>query len=102
MRVAYKNVTKGGVRGGVSKAEVYFPDEVMTVTTHPPCTIDIPSVESEWVVIGGVGRGIHCVHTGKCVYMYICRCFVGSPPLQFSVLEGERNVAHQCSSSSLT
>ena len=84
----------------------------MTVTTHPPCTIEIPSVESEWVVIGGVGRGIHChlcVHTGKCVYMYICRCFVGSPLLQFillslfsvhSVIDGERNVAHECSSSS--
>ena len=44
----------------------------MTVTTHPPCTIKIPSVESEWVVIGGVGGGIHhhlCVNTGKCVYM---------------------------------
>ena len=87
----------------------------MTVTTHPPCTIKIPSVESEWVVIGGVGRGIHhhwcvcqCVHTGKCVYMYICRCFVGSPLLQFllvslvsahSVIDGERNAPHQCSSS---
>ena len=52
-----------------------------------------------------MGRGIHhhlwvcteqCVHTGKCVYMYICRCFV----LQFhllslfsahSVIDGERN-----------
>ena len=41
-----------------------------------------------------------CVHTGKCVYMYICRCFVGSPLLQFhllslfsahSVIDGERN-----------
>ena len=51
---------------------------------------EIPSVESEWVVIGGVGRGIHhhwwvrteqCVHTGKCVYMFICRYFVGSPLL---------------------
>ena len=68
---------------------------------------EIPSVESEWVVIGGVGRGIHhhwrvrteqCVHTtGKCVYMFICRCFVGSPLLQFhllsahSVIDGERN-----------
>ena len=33
----------------------------MTVPTHPPCTIKIPSVEreSECVVIGGVGRGIH-------------------------------------------
>ena len=31
----------------------------MTVTTSPPCTIDIPSVESEWVAIGGEGRGIH-------------------------------------------
>ena len=50
----------------------------MTVTTHPPCTIKIPSVESEWVVIGGVGRGIHhhwcvcieqCVHTGTCTYV---------------------------------
>ena len=40
-----------------SKAEVHFPEEVMTVTTPPPCTIKIPSVESEWVVIGGVGRG---------------------------------------------
>ena len=84
----------------------------MTVTTHPPCTIEIPSVESEWVVIGGVGRGIHChlcVHTGKCVYMYICRCFVGSPFLQFLLLSVHstvhsviENVAHQCSSSSLT
>ena len=42
-----------------SKAEVHFPEEVMTVTTHPPCTIEIPSVESEWAVIRGVGRGIH-------------------------------------------
>ena len=57
VRVAYKNVTKGGIRGAA--------EEVMTVTTHPPCTTEIPSVESEWVVIGGVGRGIHhhwCVH----------------------------------------
>ena len=67
---------------------------------------EIPSVESEWVVIGGVGRGIHhhwwvrteqCVHTtGKCVYMFICRCFVGSPHLlslfsAHSVIDGERN-----------
>ena len=73
----------GGLDVVCSKAEVYFPEEVMTVTTHPPCTIEIPSVESEWVVIGGVGRG---VHTGKCVYMYICRCFVGSPLLQFLLL----------------
>ena len=29
----------------------------MTVTTHPPCTIKIPSVESEWVVIGGWVEG---------------------------------------------
>ena len=49
-------MTKGG---GGSKAEVHFLEEVMTVTTPPPCTIEIPSVESEWVVIGGVGRGIH-------------------------------------------
>ena len=36
---------------------------------HPPCTIEIPSVESEWVVIGGVGRGIHhhwCVCIEQC------------------------------------
>ena len=53
---------------------------------------------------------VQCVHTGKCVYMYICRCFVGSPRLQFhlslfsvhSVIDGERNAAHQCSPSSMT
>ena len=42
-----------------SEPDVHFPQEVMTVTTHPSCTINIPSVESEWVVIGGVVRGIH-------------------------------------------
>ena len=69
-------MTKGGIRGGGgSKAEVHFPEEVMTVTTHPPCTIEIPSVESEWVVIGGVGRG-----EGFIVYILasVCTCtYVG-------------------------
>ena len=47
----------------------------MTVTTPPPCTIEIPSVESEWVVIGGVGRGIHhhwCMHSTMCTYWQVC------------------------------
>ena len=54
----------------------------MTVTTHPPCTIEIPSVESEW---GGVGRGfIVYILASVCTCTYdICRCFVGSPLLQF-------------------
>ena len=86
----------------------------MTVTTHPPCTIEIPSVESEWIVIGGVGRGIHChlcVHTYWQVCVHVHTYVVGSPLLQFlllslfsvhSVIDGESNAAHQCSASSLT
>ena len=55
----------------------------MTVTTPPPCTIEIPSVESEWVVIGGVGRGIHhhcMVYAFNNVYILasVCTCtYVG-------------------------
>ena len=79
----------------------------MTVTTPPPCTTEIPSVESEWAVIGGVGRGVHChlcVRIEQCrKSVCTCRCFVGSPLLHnFFSLFGERNAPHQCSSSSLT
>ena len=49
-------------RGG-AKQRFMFLEEVMTVTTH---TIEIPSVESEWVVIGGVGR-LHGVCIEQCV-----------------------------------
>ena len=82
----------------------------MTVTTPPPCTIEIPSVESEWVV-GFITIGVYAFNNVyvdfKCVY----RFFVGSPLLQFlllslfsahSVIDGERNANVHRSSSSLT
>ena len=42
-----------------------FPEEVMTVTTPP---LEIPSVESEWVVIGGGIRHHWCVPIEQCVF----------------------------------
>ena len=83
---------------------VNFLEEVVTVTTHP--TIEIPPVESELLEVWVEGFITICVQ--QCVYMYqvcvhVCRCFVGSPLLQFillslfsahSVIDGERNAAH--------
>ena len=84
------------IKGGIeSEAEVHFLEEV---------TIEIPSVESEWVV----GREIHhhwCVRIA--LLASVCTC-MWSPLLQFlllgahTVIDGERNAAHQRSSSSLT